>query len=264
MKRHLVLAFVVLLSGSAANADVAGGSPRVDPLPRDLEIQLALSTLPRHLREQATVYVLNPDKGYEVVHAGTNGFHAFVARTGDDAFRGSWEFKAYRDDILYPISFDAAGAQANMRVFFDAAELRAKGTPPQELKKLIQERYRTSYYRAPERSGVSYMMAPILRTYIDPDHGETVATNNVPHVMHYVPNVENDAVGGDTPEPAELQYFIDHGHWQHNPDPFVIEHGPHGYMVQFLGVTERNAVNQEYAPMLARLCKIKKVWCLPQ
>ena len=40
-------------------------------------------------------------------------------------------------------------------------------------------------------------------------------------------------------------------------------HGPHGYMVQFLGVKERDAINKEYEEMLARLCKIKDVWCLP-
>jgi hypothetical protein len=37
---------------------------------------------------------------------------------------------------------------------------------------------------------------------------------------------------------------------------------PHGYIVQFRGVTERAAINKEYEGMLARLCKIKE-WCLP-
>jgi hypothetical protein len=86
----------------------------IESLPRDLEIQLALSALPAHLRENATVYVLTPGKGFEVARKGTNGFHALVARTGDDAFRGSWPLTQYRDDILYPISFDTAGATAPM------------------------------------------------------------------------------------------------------------------------------------------------------
>jgi hypothetical protein len=34
--------------------------------------------------------------------------------------------------------------------------------------------------------------------------------------------------------------------------------GPHGYIIQPLGVTERAAVNKEYEEMLARLCDIKK------
>src|SRR5688572_13185153 len=105
-----------------------------EPLPRDLEIQLALSALPAHLRENATAYVLNPAKGFEVARKGTNGFHAFVARTGDDTFKGSWPLAEYRSDILYPIAFDKAGTKAQMRVFFDAAEMQAKGTSPSELK----------------------------------------------------------------------------------------------------------------------------------
>ncbi len=55
-----------------------------------------------------------------------------------------------------------------MRVFFDAAEMQAKGMPPEELKKMIQGRYKTGYYKAPDRAGVSYMLSPILRTYVSP------------------------------------------------------------------------------------------------
>ena len=151
-----------------------------------------------------------------------------------------------------------------MRVFFDAAEMQAKGTPSEELKKIIQERYQTHYYKAPERAGVSYMMSPILKTYVNPEENDTAITNNVPHVMHYVPNAGNDAVGGAAPAPDELRYMTEHGHWRNTPDPFVILQGPHGYMVQFLGATERATINKEYEEMLARLCKIKDVWCLPK
>src|SRR5438445_4840265 len=125
----------LLFSLSAGAADRP--TNRIDPLPRDLEIQLALSALPPHLRDNATVYVLNPTKGFEIARQGTNGFHAFVARTGDDTFRGSWPLTEYRDDILYPISFDEAGAKAQMRVVFGAAEIHDKGTRPEELKRII-------------------------------------------------------------------------------------------------------------------------------
>jgi len=167
-----------------------------------LEIELALSALPPHLRDIATVYVLNSDKGFEVVRKGTNGSHAFVARAGDDTFRGTWPLKVYRDDILYPISFDEAGANAQMRVFFDAAELQAKGTTPEELKRIIEDRYKTKYYKAPERAGVSYMLSPILRTYMNPDQSEGVATASIPHVMYYAPDVTNQDVGAATPRPT--------------------------------------------------------------
>jgi len=259
----VIVGLLFALTASAQNEHPSTGTNRIEPLPRDLEIQLALSALPPHLRDNASVYILNPGSGFEVARDGTNGFHALVARTGDDTFRGTWPLREYRDDILYPISFDEAGAKAQMRVFFDAAAMQANGTPPEELKKIIQERYKANYYKAPDRAGVSYMLSPILRTYVSPDENENVATANIPHVMHYAPNVSNADVGGATPSPDQLRYFSQHGRWPDSPHPFVILHGPHGYMIQFLGVTERDAINKEYAEMLARLCKIKDAWCLP-
>jgi len=219
-------------------------------LPRDLEIQLALSALPPHLRDHATVYVSNPAKGFEVSRQGSNGFHAFVARTGDDAFHGTWPLTHYRDDILYPIAFDNAGAKAQMRVFFDAAELQARGTPPEELKRIIQQRFTTHYYHSPERAGLAYMLSPVLRTYTNPDSDENVVTANVPHVMYYAPDVSNEDIGGAKPQPGSLY-------------PFVILHGPHGYSIQFLGATETAALTREYGEMLSRLCGINQLWCLP-
>ena len=237
------------LTASAENKQASKVTNKIEPLPRDLEIQLALSALPQRLRDNATVYVLNPDKGFEVARKGTNGFHAFVARTGDDAFRGSWPLTEYRDDILYPISFDKAGTEAQMRVFFDAAEMQAKGTPPGELKRIIKDRYKSGYYKAPERAGISYMLSPILRTYFNPEESDHAGTVNFPHVMYYAPNVSNEDIGGGKLGGME---------------PFVIMPGHHGYMIQPIDLTERAAINKEYEEMLARLCKIKEVWCLPK
>jgi hypothetical protein len=237
------------LTASAENKPTPKVTNRLEPLPRDLEIQLSLSALPRHLRDDATAYVLDPAKGFAVARKGTNEFHAFVARTGDDTFKGSWALTEYRSDSLYPIAFDKAGTKAQMRIFFDAAEMQAKGTPSGELKKIIQGRYKAGFYKAPERAGVAYMLSPVLRTYVIPEESDRVSTVNYPHVMYYAPDVSNEDIGGGKPG---------------GMDPFVILHGHHGYMIQPLGVTERAALNKEYAEMLARLCNIKDVWCLPE
>src|SRR5256885_3920115 len=115
-RNTIALTFCLLssLTVGAQNQQPAKRAGTIVPLPRDLEIQLALSALPSHLRDHATVYVLNPVKGFEVARKGTNGFHAFVARTGDDTFKGSWPLTEYRSDILYPIAFDQAGSKAQM------------------------------------------------------------------------------------------------------------------------------------------------------
>lgn len=259
----VVAGLLFSLTASAQDNPTANELNRVEPLPRDLEVQLALSALPAHLRDHATVYVLTPEKGFDVVRRGTNGFHALVARTGDDAMRGSWPLTEYPDDILYPISFDEAGAKAQLRVFLDIAEMQAEGTPPRELKRIIQGRYETKHYKAPERAGVSYMLSPILRTYTNPEEHASIATASNPHVMHYAPYLTNKDVGGAFPKPEELRYFQQHGRWSASPDPFVILHGPHGYTIQFLGVAETDAMTRRYEPMLARLCEIKEAWCLP-
>ena len=243
----IIAVFAGLLFSIAATAD--SEATKIEPLPRDLEIQLALSALPPHLRDNATVYVLNFDKGFEVARKGTNGFHALVARTGDDTFRGDWPLTEYRDDILYPIAFDKAGTRAQMRIFIDAAEMQAKGTPAIELKKIMKDRLKTGFYKAPERAGISYMLSPVLRTYFNPDESDKAYTANFPHVMYYAPDVSDADIGA-----GELAGMY----------PFVILHGHHGYMVQPLGLTERAAVTKEYEEMLGRLCTIKAVWCLPK
>lgn len=248
LKKVMVGVLFSVMAGVPVN-DVRAATGDIEPLPKDLETQLALSALPPHLRDGATVYVLNPAKGFEVARKGTNGFHAFVARTGDDAFRGTWPFTRYRDDILYPIAFDDAGAKANMKVFFDAAEAQANGTPPDELKKSIQKRFKDGTYKPPERAGVSYMLSPILRTYADPELSDAVETINYPHVMYYAPDVSNADIGG-----GELG----------GVGPFIIMPGHHGYMIHPRGKEETAAITKEYAGMLARLCEIKDLWCLPK
>lgn len=219
-------------------------------LPRDLEIELASSALPPHLREQATIYVLNPAKGFEIAQQRANGFHAFVTRTGDDAMRGAWPLTAYPTDLRYPVSFDAAGAKAHMRVFFDIAAMQAKGMPAPELKQLIQERYRSGYYKPPERAGLSYMLSPILRTYDNSKNGDRITTGSMPHLMHYAPNIPAKTSVGVKPEVG--------------PYPMTTVQGPHGFVVRHLGAPEAEAIAKEYAPMLKRLCELNPVWCLPK
>ena len=44
--------------------------------------QSPLSPLPAHVREHATVHILNPDMGFDVARKGTNGFHALLLEPG--------------------------------------------------------------------------------------------------------------------------------------------------------------------------------------
>jgi hypothetical protein len=242
----LVLGLVLCHTVGAQNS--ATGATEIEPLPRDLEMELAASALPPHLRDNATIYVLDPRKGFAVARKGTNGFHTLVARTGDDAFRGSWPLTEYPADVLYPVAFDAAGATTHMQVFFDAAQAQAKGMPAAELKKLIQQRFKTGYYKPPARAGISYMLAPIMRTYDDPEKSPKLMTASHPHVMYFAPNVSDEDIGS-----GKLGGMY----------PHLIMPGPHGLIVQALDTKEKAAINKQYAGLLQQLCKLKQAWGVP-
>jgi hypothetical protein len=111
----------------------------LEKMPTTLEVRFALSALPVPLREKASVYVLDPVKGYVLERAGSNGQSCFVGRT-------EWKFGDYRNDVYDPVCYDAVGASTYMRVWFDVAELRAKGVSPEAMKKEIETRFLNGTY----------------------------------------------------------------------------------------------------------------------
>ena len=130
--------------------------------------------------------------------------------------------------------------------------MQAKGTSPGELKKIMQDRFKAGYYKPPERSRyLIHAVSCAENVSYDPEKTDKVITLNYPHVMHYAPDISNDDIGG-----AKLGAS--------NVSLFVILPGHHGQVVQPVGVTERAAITKQYEEMLAKLCKIKDLWCLPK
>lgn len=97
------------------------------------------------------------------------------------------------------------------------------------------------------------MLSPILRTYVNPEANNMVHTASFPHMMHYAPNVSNEDAGFVTPSAEDLRDFIARGGWRNPPQPFIIHHGPHGYVIQ-PSATATAAIHKEYEAMLRRLC----------
>ena len=93
---------------------------RLDKMPADLETALALSALPSHLRAAATVYLLDPGRGYYVAKRGSNGFVCFIDRT-------DWEWGEFRKDVFAPMAYDPEGARTIFPVYRDVAAMRASG-----------------------------------------------------------------------------------------------------------------------------------------
>ncbi|MGI8950577.1 MAG: hypothetical protein ACR2FN_03220 [Chitinophagaceae bacterium] len=87
-------------------------------MPVKLEKDFALSARAFHLRNNATVYLLDTQKGYYIAHKGSNGFICFVTRT-------EWKWGKFRKDVAAAISYDAEGARTIFPVYQDVAAMRA-------------------------------------------------------------------------------------------------------------------------------------------
>ncbi|WP_282607764.1 hypothetical protein [Pelagibius sp. Alg239-R121] len=243
-----VLLFLSLIVGGQATPSVA--QELVD-LPRDLEVELALSALPERLQQDALVYVLDPARGYILHREGNNGFATFVGRTSTRFYGSDWSY-AYPRDQLIPMAFDSVGVQHHMPPWFDLAEMRAKGISPQEAKTDLRNGYRDGRYRAPSKGGLSYMLAPIHRAYMAPETSDEMITVSMPHYMPYAPYVTSAQLGNDTPM---------------NGGPFVLNHGgtdsgPHGYMMFMLPTPKADVLRKKHAGLLERLCALHVNWCL--
>ena len=242
MKLEFLMA--LLIAGLAAAMPARAGTD-LEAMPAELETRFALSALPPALREGATVYLLDPASGYRLARKGSNGQECLVQRT-------VWELGDFRDDIYFPLCYDAAGAGTYLRVIRDAATLRAEGLGPAELKATITRRWQDKTYAVPQRPGLSYMVGPIMRTAGPPDL--QVHTMAMPHLMFYAPHARNEdiAAAPDLADPATLRY------------PFVDRQGidEQSYFIQMMGEAEKAGILAAEAELVDALCSYRKVLCL--
>ena len=153
---YVVWPAIVLMSAlsSAGAAQSAGGasdgarfaqSPQYPLLPRALEIELALSAAPKHLRDEATVWVLDKS-GYAIARKGGNAFACVVSRRAGD---------------LFPVCWDAEGTRSLLPLDVEDAQLRLSGKSGSEIEAIVTERFKSGQYHAPSRAGIAYMLSPI-------------------------------------------------------------------------------------------------------
>jgi hypothetical protein len=239
MRLHPTLPLLAILVAGASTARSQAKHDGIEQMPVALETRLALSALPPDMRGAATVYVLDVNRGYSIGQQGKSGVGCLVQRT-------AWEQAEFRDDIYVPRCFDAAGARTYLKVLIDAEALRIQGMKPDALKGEIEQRYRSKRYKAPA-AGVSYMLSPLMRTWMPDDKVHTLSG---PHVMFYAPNVTAADIG--TPAGASTKY------------PFVTEEGvaEQTFIIQLIGDTERAAIVAEAKPLLDELCAYRAVLCL--
>lgn len=217
---------------------------QLDKMPGDLETDYALSALPPHLRNNATVYLLDPKKGYYVGHQGSNGYICFISRT-------EWEWSDYRDDVCTPISYDAEGARAIFPIYMAVAAMRASGKyQATQIRDTIKHRIMTGVYKAPSKPGMSYMLAPVMRVYpAGPDVKQPI-TVSMPHYMLYAPYL--------TEENARYKKGTD-GLTLANPDNAILGNGkgPYGYVIIPATEKEKAVIVEEGKDLLKRLAAYK-------
>ena len=218
MKREFLSAIFVLALPAAGWSQPAtteggqlfAGSPQYPLLPRALEIELALNAAPKHLRDQATVWVLDRT-GYTIARRGTNAFACIVSRRAGDVF---------------PVCWDAEGARSLLPIDVDDAQMRLAGKSGAEVEASVVERFRSGAYHSPARPGIAYMLSP-MRYGID-EHGVVTRTVSNPHLMFYGPNLTDEDIGG------VRGAFV-----------FINRVGPDGMMIVLVGEKERETIVSE-------------------
>jgi len=242
----LMFPFIMFIAipGFAQNP---GGSSdwKLETIPVNLETEFALSALPAHLRKDATVYLLDTEKGYYIARQGSNGFICFVART-------EWEWAEFRKDLTTPISYDAEGAKTIFPVYQDVAAMRASGKfTALQIKDSIIDRINKGIYKAPSRPGISYMLAPIMRVYPAMPDNKNIVTMSMPHYMFYAPYITNTDVG-IKPDAHQGPMLV-------NPDQWVLgeRKGPHGYIILPADEAEKAKIMDESKELVKRLVAYK-------
>lgn len=237
-------ATLLALALAAAPASAAGTV--IEAMPAELEMRLALSAAPPALRDEATVFLLDPASGFRLAKQGSSGVACLVQRT-------VWEMADDRDDIYIPLCYDAAGTRTYLAVIMDAAALRAGGLGGSVLKAEIARRWADGTYRVPDKAGLSYMVAPLFRTVGPPEMA--VHTMAMPHLMVYAPGVTNADIGAkpDLADHASLAW------------PFIDRQGnaEQSYVIQMLGTAEKAAILADERDLVDDLCAYRDVLCLP-
>jgi hypothetical protein len=218
----------------------AGPPPKIERMPEALENRFALSAAPSHLRENATIYLLDPANGYGLSRRGTNGIRCIVVRSD-----WQWANQPFRDDIFWPVCYDSEGSKTLFEDYLYAAELRARGMDAKQVHEEVLKKFGRASYPNPARTGVAYMIAPIMRGYTNPLEP---ATMNMPHSMFYAPNVKDADIGGNG---FSRQY------------PFILNmnQGRDDYIILLVGETEKAKILVDSKDMLGQLCSYRDYLC---
>lgn len=221
MRTLLVLWLALVMVGPAT------AQPAVI-LPADLEVELASSALPSHMRADATVYRLTK-KGYTVAKEGTNGFSCLTRQIGvtPAPFHGAF----------MSVCYDAEGSATLLQSDLMQGELFAQGKTHEEVGQVINVAWADGTFKRPEH-GIAYMLSPV-------QHLRGVGrspSSYIPHLMFYAPDRQNPELRG-TARPNPF------GH-----EPYMASPGqPWAMMIVPMAPEIRAQLGEEHKDLIAQI-----------
>lgn len=132
-----------------------------------------------------------------------------------------------------------------MQDYLHAAELRAQGMDARQVHAEITRSFETLAAANPVRTGVAYMIAPVMRGYTS---APTPVTMNMPHYMFYAPNLKSADIGGTG---FSKEY------------PFVLSMSPgrDDYIIMLVGEAEKAKILRDSKALVDQLCSYRRVLC---
>lgn len=180
-------------------------------LPRELEIELALSAGPEHIRKEASIYTFGKS-GYEKVREGKNGFTCFVNRDGHQN----------GDRALRPTCWDAEGSATIVPVMLRVGELIAQGKSATDIKKDIDSGFDNKRFSSPQKAGIAYMLKGDV--IFDEELQRISETVFPAHYMFYAPGVSNTDLGVDQKAINPSLPFVYDGYSGGSRTAYIIVH----------------------------------------
>ncbi|TQV88344.1 hypothetical protein [Aliikangiella coralliicola] len=169
-------------------------------LTQSCEEALALSALPKHLRDSANVYVLKKGKFAKTITS-NGGYNCLVERNHAKA--------------IIPQCVTPNGSKEILPTLKMRTELIYQGKSAEGVKKLLEEKLAKGEIKQPEGHGINYMMSNYNRIFNNDKLRQIPA-----HVMFFAPGVENEDIGGSMQLAMKNSGF-----------PFITQPGVHRYMV---------------------------------
>ncbi|MDX1508303.1 MAG: hypothetical protein R3358_08490 [Woeseiaceae bacterium] len=178
---RLMILMTLVLANSAVARDFAGYFMQPDE-----ELRLAATAGPASVTADASYYTLT-SQGFELAVAGSNQWHCFVERA---FFARTADANAYDTRIRAPHCINEAGAKSRMQEVFMRTRLALEGLDQETIATRVNAAYESGALRLPEGLAMTYMMS--TEQYLGADAGAWH-----PHLMFWVPYLENDDVGGN-------------------------------------------------------------------